>query len=252
MGARTARYPFAVDGGGEVSGRRRGSAVLVHGRWGNPGDWQWVRRLLENQGVRVGAPDLSSHRLILAGLAEDANDVRAAIRGCSAPVVVVGWSYGGKVIGLAAEVESSVIRLIYVADVPMPSGDEVDDLSWIQDDPHVIVGDDGMFVLDNDWWLNEEAGATFPPEVVDHLRRNPRRPISLAAMRPQTSTAWRTIPTTVLLGRADQLVSEKERRWASDNLADVRVLETDHFVAFRQPEAISDAVIEALDTYSAR
>jgi hypothetical protein len=93
-----------------------------------------------------------------------------------------------------------VIRLIYVADVPMPSDHDVDDLSWIHEDPHVIVRDDGTFVLDNEWWLNEEAGATFSPEVVEHLRRNPRRPITLAAMRPHTSTAWHTIPTTVLLG----------------------------------------------------
>jgi pimeloyl-ACP methyl ester carboxylesterase len=88
----------------------------------------------------------------------------------------------------------------------------------------------------------------FSPEVVDHLRRNPRRPITMAAMQARRSAAWRTIPTTVLLGRTDQLVTDEERRWATDHLNDVRFLETDHFVAFRQPEAISDAVIEALET----
>ena len=68
------------------------------------------------------------------------------------------------------------------------------DLSWIHDDPHLIVHDDGTFVLDNDWWLNEEAGTTFPPEVVDHLRRNPRRPITMAAMRARRSAARCTFP----------------------------------------------------------
>jgi pimeloyl-ACP methyl ester carboxylesterase len=100
--------------------------------------------------------------------------------------------------------------------------------------------------------LNEEAGTTFPSEVVDHLRRNPRRPITMAAMQAPRSAAWRIIPTTVLLGRTDQLVTDEERRWASDHLDDVRSLETDHFVAFRQPESISDAVIEALDPNRAR
>lgn len=47
-------------------------------------------------------------------------------------------------------------------------------------------------------------------------------------------------------------MTDEERSWASDNLTDVRFLETDHFVAFRQPEAISDAVIEALDADPAR
>jgi pimeloyl-ACP methyl ester carboxylesterase len=202
--------------------------------------------------VPVSVPDLPSHRSASAGLAEDAKEVRAAIRSSRSPVVVVGWSYAETVIGAAAMGESSVVRLIYVADIPNPSSVEVGDLSWIHDDPYLIVHDDGTFVLDNDWWLNEEAGTTFPPEVVDHLRRNPRRPITMAAMRARRSAARCTFPTTVLLGRTDQLVTDEERRWATDHLNDVRFLETDHFVAFRQPEAISDAVIEALNPNRAR
>jgi hypothetical protein len=111
-----------------------------------------------------------------------------------------------------------------------PSSVQVGDLSWIHDDPHLIVHDDGTVVLDNDWWLNDEAGTTFSPEVVDHLRRNPRPPITMAAMRARRGAAWRIIPTTVLLGRTDQLVTDEERRWATAHLNDVRSLETDHFV----------------------
>ena len=94
--------------------------MLVHGAWGNPGDWQWVQRPLENRGVHVSVPDLPSHRSASAGLAEDAKEVRAAIQGSPSPVVVVGWSYGGTVIGPAAMGESSVVRLIYVADIRNP------------------------------------------------------------------------------------------------------------------------------------
>jgi pimeloyl-ACP methyl ester carboxylesterase len=65
--------------------------------------------------------------------------------------------------------------------------------------------------------------------------------------QPQTAAAWQNTPTTVLLGHDDELVSDDDRRWAIDNLDDVRLLETDHFIVFRQPEAISQAVIEALD-----
>jgi putative transposase len=60
----------------------------------------------------VSVPDRPSHRSASAGLAEDAKEVRAAIRRSRSPVVVVGWSYGGRVIGSAAVGESSVIRLI--------------------------------------------------------------------------------------------------------------------------------------------
>jgi pimeloyl-ACP methyl ester carboxylesterase len=148
---------------------------------------------------------------------------------------------------MAAAGETSVIHLIYICDVPKPSSNEDEDVSWIEEDPHVIIRNDGTFVLDNDWWLNEEAGTTFPPEVVEHLRRNPRRPQAMAVMGPQTAAAWEAIPTKMLLGREDELVPEAERRWASENLVDVRLLETDHFLPFRQPEAVSQVVLEALE-----
>ena len=106
-----------------------GSAVLVHGLWGGPVDWRWVRGLLEDANVRVITPDLPSHNTPTAGLAEDAEEVREAIRACTPPVAAVGWSYGGSVISLAAAGEGSVSRLIYISDIPRPAGYPGEDLS---------------------------------------------------------------------------------------------------------------------------
>ena len=47
--------------------KARGSAVLVHGLWGYPDDWQWVRPLLEAEGIQVVTPDLPSERSSSAG-----------------------------------------------------------------------------------------------------------------------------------------------------------------------------------------
>ena len=95
-----------------------GSAVLVHGLWGHPQDWRWVRELLEAHGVAVYCPDLPSHRSATAGLLADAEEVRTAIREAAQPVVVAGWSYGGTVISIAADREPSVTRLVYASSVP--------------------------------------------------------------------------------------------------------------------------------------
>lgn len=76
--------------------------MLVHGLWGCPVDWRRVRGLLEDADVQVITADLPSHRTPTAGLAEDAAEVRDAIRACAPPVAAVGWSYGGSVISLAA------------------------------------------------------------------------------------------------------------------------------------------------------
>ncbi len=92
-----------------------GGAVLVHGLWVRPVDWRWVGRLLEDADVQVITPDLPSHRTSTAGLADDAAEVREAIRACTPPVAVVGWSYGGSVISLAAAGEGMVARLIYTS-----------------------------------------------------------------------------------------------------------------------------------------
>ena len=227
---------------------RLGDAVLVHGLWGNPGDWRWVRRILEDSNVQVHVPDLPTHRSSTATLADDADEVRQAIRSCSPPVVVVGWSYGGRVISIAADGETSVVQLVYVADIPKPPSSQGEDDNWLDDDPHILTGPDGMCVLDNEWWLNEEAGATFPREVQQHCREHPRRPATRTTLTdPQTTAAWQTIATTVLAGRSDPLLTDAERRWATDHLDDVRLLDTDHFIIFRQPEVVATAVLEAMN-----
>jgi pimeloyl-ACP methyl ester carboxylesterase len=117
-----------------------------------------VRRLLEDADVQLITPNLPSHRTPTAGLAEDANEVRDALRGCVPPVAVVGWSYDGSVSSLAADGEGSVSRLIYISDIPRPAGFPGEDLGWIEADPHVLVNPDGRFALDNDLWLEDEGG----------------------------------------------------------------------------------------------
>ena len=55
----------------------------------------------------------------------------------------------------AASGEPSVTHLVYIAGIPNPDpGVFPPDGSEAEDDPHVLVFDDGRFVLDNDWWLS--------------------------------------------------------------------------------------------------
>ena len=222
-----------------------GAAVLIHGLWGDPEDWRWVRGLLEDADVLVITPDLPSHRTPTAGLAEDAAEVRHAIRSCAPPVAAVGWSYGGSVISLAAAREDSVSRLVYISDIPRPAGFPGEDLSWIDADPHVLVHPDGRFVLDNDLWLKDEGG-TFPEEVRKHFRDHPRRLVTRATHGAQTEAAWDTTPATVLIGELDNMLSDADRKWAEEHLNDVRVIDTDHFIIFRHPDLVAQLVLEAL------
>ena len=222
-----------------------GAAVLVHGLWGRPVDWRWVGRLLEDADVQVITPDLPSHRTSTAGLADDAAEVREAIRACTPPVAVVGWSYGGSVISLAAAGEGMVARLIYISDIPRPAGFPGEDLGWIDTDPLLVVHPDGRFVLDNDLWLKDDA-ATFPEEIRQHIRDHPRRLVTRATLGAQPEAAWETTPTTVLIGESDNLLPKADRKWAEEHLDDVRVIDTDHFIIFRHPEVVAQLVLETL------
>jgi hypothetical protein len=205
-----------------------------------------VRRALEDAQVQVITPDLPSHRTPMAGLVEDAAEVRAAIRASARPVAAVGWSYGGSVIGVAATGDASVSRLIYVNDIPRPAGFPAEHLGWIDADPHVLVLTDGRFVPDNEYWLNEGDGTTFPDEIRRHFRDHPRRPVTRATLEARPEAAWETTPTSVLIGDRDNLVSETDRKWAEEHLDDVRVIDTDHFIIFRDPEVVAQLVLEVL------
>lgn len=206
---------------------------------------------LEDTNVRVSVPDLPTHRSATATLADDAEEVRRAIRSCSPPVVVVGWSYGGKVISMAALGEPSVVRLVYVADIPAPPSSEGEDDTWVDEDPHILAVDDGMFVLNNDWWVNEEAGTTFSAEVQQHCRKHPRRPAARTTLTdPQTTAAWQGIATTVLAGQSDNLLNDTERQWATEHIDEVQILDTDHFIIFHHSEVVANAVLDAVNTTS--
>ena len=198
--------------------------------------------------MQVQAPDLPSHSSTTHGLADDAEAVRRAVHSCQTPVVAVGWSYGGDVISMAAVDEPSVCQLVYVSAVPRPRTKERFDVSWIENDPKIRVSADGSYVLDNDLWLNEDdAVKTFPPDVLAHLRQHPRRWVSPGVDDPQTEASWESIPTTVIIGSADDLISDDDRARASEHFVDVQLLPADHFIIFRHPDAVSDAVVRALE-----
>lgn len=229
------------------------SVVLVHGLWSCPADWRWVAAHLESAGVTVVAVDLPSHSSPRDGLPEDGATVRAAIRTCEAPVVVAAWSAGSASMDLGAEGEAGVARLVYVATCPThPDGEPPESQDWIDDDPKIRRLGDATFVLDTDAWLAAESHL-FDASVVTHLQRNRRRPVSLRLVtEASTGRAWTDIPFTVVLGRADSLVPVTEAAASIEDLsrpfighpADVRVVESDHFIPFRVPEQVAEILLE--------
>ncbi len=218
----------------------------MHGMWGCPADWHWVRELLEARRVEVVVPDLPSHRLAGAGLLDDAEAVREAIRtaGSHGPAVAVGWSYGCDAVSIAADGEA-VARLVLVSSVPQAIHLQPRDGTLFDGSPDYLWDEAGRFVPRGGWW--HEEGTGFSAEVRAHFDANPRRPVTRRTLSdPVPAAAWTRIPTTVLLGRRDAFNGEQPWVRARERVSDVRVLDCDHFVPFTLPGLVADVILEGV------
>ena len=97
------------------------NVVLVHGAWADGSSWARVIPLLQARGFNVVAAQLP-----LTSLADDTAAVKRAIDRMTSehpgPVVLVGHSYGGAVIG-EASTDRRVAALVYVAAFAPDQGD---------------------------------------------------------------------------------------------------------------------------------
>ncbi|RPF28304.1 alpha/beta fold hydrolase [Georgenia muralis] len=225
-----------------------GTAVLVHGTWGHPSDWAWVTPFLQERSVEVRAVDLPSHRVPGASLVDDAEHVRHVAAECRAPVALVGWSYGGRVITAAGQgADPRTTALVYVSTIPEQLGG-VNDTAWIYENPriHVLPGD--RHVLDTREWLEEDGMLTFPEAVRAALRDPPRRPVPFTIETdPVPAIAWQDLPTTILIGTDDGFASPEDQRQAAATFPSTTIVEGDHLLIFRQPAVVADVITTALE-----
>jgi pimeloyl-ACP methyl ester carboxylesterase len=96
--------------------------VLVHGAWADGSSWSGVIPLLEADGYHVVAAQLP-----LTSLADDDAATQRAIASITklypGPVLLVGHSYGGVVIGDTPGNDPNVAGLVYVAAFAPDSGE---------------------------------------------------------------------------------------------------------------------------------
>ena len=86
------------------------TVVLVHGAFADASSYSEVSRRLQNDGYLVLAPANP-----LRGVGSDTAYLRSILDAIAGPVVLVGHSYGGALIGDAAAGDSRVKALVFVA-----------------------------------------------------------------------------------------------------------------------------------------
>src|SRR6516162_6590198 len=204
---------------GSATAAPKPEIVLVHGAWEEANIWQAVTPVLQKDGYRVitvtlpGRPSspLSPDKVSL-DLYRDT--ILSAIGNPARPVVLVGHSFGGITISVAAEAAPQKIRtLVYVAGYLPKDGQSLLDLGNSDRDskigPHLqIMKDKGiaaveysaradLFCLD----CNDQFRAAIPNLIVDEPLAPLATPVRLTADR------FGTVDKVYIHTAKDQVVS---------------------------------------------
>jgi pimeloyl-ACP methyl ester carboxylesterase len=216
------------------------SYVLVHGVCHGGWCWSQVAERLVERGHDVVAVDLP-----LTSLEDDAAEVRRALDAAPAPVVLVGHSYGGLVISMAAGGRTDVRHLVYVAAV-MLDGDDDPGARFAEFPPTTlfqgdIVTDDGRLVIPPDHAI-VSFYAECDPDVAQAAAER-LRPTALACLgTPTGAEPWRTVPSTYVLCERDQAIHPDLQRWMSTRARTVVTFDTDHSPFFSMPDELTEVL----------
>jgi pimeloyl-ACP methyl ester carboxylesterase len=210
-----------------------GEVVLVHGAWHGAWCWDRVVTVLQNLGVSATAVELP-----LAGLAADIAATRPVIEAAGPASVVVGHSYGGKVISAAAAGLPTVARLVYLAAF----------LAEPDEDTFALMGGSKL----TECIVISEHGTTVDPAAAADVFYGDADPVTAAAMvarlrlmgvgapAPEgTEPAWRSIPTTYVVCGNDQAISAESQRMMATRATTVVEWPTDHSPFVTRPEAVA-------------
>jgi pimeloyl-ACP methyl ester carboxylesterase len=225
--------------------------VLVHGAWADGSSWSKVIPLLEAQGYHVVAAQLP-----LTSLEDDdAATERAIARITTAypgPVLLVGHSYGGVVIGDTPGNDPNVGGLVYVAAFAPDSGESALSLLGTLSTPPPI---NQYLVFDS-----AKQFATISPQGVAAAFAQDlskleqitlaatQGPTSVAALSatPTVMPAWRTKPTWFIVSAQDDVITAGlEERLAVRMNATTITLPTCHVAMLQEPLKVAEFIVRA-------
>lgn len=221
--------------------RTKPTIVLVHGAFADSSGFNAITRRL----IRDGYPVVAAPNP-LRGLASDAAQVRALLESIDGPIVLVGHSYGGAVISMAATGNTDVKALVYLAAFVPETGESAQDLvgkfpgSTVGESLKPVPMPDGQvdLYIDPRVYHVNFAGDVPGPEAA--LLAIAQRPATGAALgEPATGPqAWHTIPNYNLISGADKIIPPAAQQFMADRAgATTQVVSgASHLVFVSQPD----------------
>ena len=223
----------------------------MHGAFAESSSWNRVTAKLLAKGypvVAVANP--------LRSVKGDAGYLASLIDSIAGPTVLVGHSYGGTVITVAATGKSNVKALVYVSGLAPDLGETASGLvgkfpgSTLGPTlaPPVMLADGGKDL----YILQEKFHAQFAadlPENEARLMATTQRPIPEAAFNePAGAPAWKTIPSWFLYGSLDKNVPPAVHAFMAKRAGAKEIVEikgSSHVVMMSHPDALVKLIDDA-------
>lgn len=218
--------------------------VLVHGFWG--GAAHWSKAILElNQ---LGYTDLHAVENPLTSLANDAARTRQMVKQITGPVVLVGHSYGGKVITEAGDLPN-VKALVYIAAFAPDAGESAGGISQAKPPAafeNIAPDSDGYL------WIKPDK---FRQSFCQDLTENEALVMAVTQKAPLGSTfgdtvsdpAWKKKPCYYQVSTADRMIHPDNERMMAARMKPVKQIELDasHASLASHPAEVAALIAEA-------
>jgi pimeloyl-ACP methyl ester carboxylesterase len=234
------------------------TVVFVHGAFADSSGWSSTLADLDGRGYPViAAPNP------LRGLAADADQVRSVLATIEGPVVLVGHSYGGAVIGEAARGVPNVRALVFVAAYALDEGESIATVLDPERFPGGLLGPETTITRpvhnpaapdgqDVDLYIAEADFAKVFAADVGAARARlmylEQRPLSVNAFTGTAAAepAWKHVPSWTLVASEDNAIPPAGQRWMAERVgASVAETTSSHAVMVSRPEAVTAAVLAA-------
>jgi pimeloyl-ACP methyl ester carboxylesterase len=233
------------------------TVALVHGGFADASFWVPVIEDLQAHDVPVLAPPNP-----LRGLAHDAEYVASYVTQIDGPVLLVGHSYGGAVISVAAASTPNAVGLVYVAAFALDEGESFAEIfaefgetplvGAVRPSEYPVGDGETATELTIAPELYREAFAADLSEDVTRVLAVSQRPFAAIFEDRAEAAAWKTLPSWAVVATSDNAIPpDAERHMASRAGAQTIEIDASHSIALSQPAAVAELIRSAVEATSA-
>jgi pimeloyl-ACP methyl ester carboxylesterase len=232
------------------------TVVLVHGAFAESSSWNGVVDHLLGDGYPVVAAAVP-----LRGVKSDAEYLASVLDGIEGPLVLAGHSYGGVLIGAAAEGNDRVAALVFVGGYALEPGESAAGLTGQYEGGtlgETLVAFDLPGGGKDLYITQERYRSQFAADVSEEEAARmaaTQRPITEAALNePVDAAAWKTVPSWFLFGELDKNIPAELHRFMAERAGSRRTVEVaggSHSVGIPEAAQVADLVKEAATATSA-